>query len=167
MHAQSLSTPDICTRVLETPVGTLAVRGTAEAIVELLFDDLHQYSNAGPLTIPVRDCLQQLTEYFDRKRQQFDLPLQPEGTPFRQAVWKALTTIPYGKTISYGDLARAVGNVNGQRAVGNANHHNPIAIVVPCHRVVGANGKLTGYAGGLWRKEWLLRHEMGEPVFNL
>jgi len=85
--------------------------------------------------------------------------LQPEGTDFQKAVWQQLAAIPYGQTASYGDIARALGNPQAVRAVGAANGQNPISIIIPCHRVIGSNGKLTGYGGGLWRKEWLLEHE--------
>jgi methylated-DNA-[protein]-cysteine S-methyltransferase len=101
----------------------------------------------------------QLYQYFDGSRITFDLPLRPAGTQFQLTVWKALQDIPYGTTITYGQLASRIGNPNASRAVGLANGSNPISIVVPCHRVIGANGKLVGYGGGLSRKEWLLNHE--------
>jgi methylated-DNA-[protein]-cysteine S-methyltransferase len=101
----------------------------------------------------------QLTEYFCGERKTFDLPLAASGTPFQHQVWEALLRIPYGTTVSYGQLAALLGNPNASRAVGRANATNPIAVVVPCHRVIGTNGKLTGYAGGLPRKEGLLRLE--------
>lgn len=101
----------------------------------------------------------QLAEYFAGKRRIFDLPLDLRGTEFRKKVWGALLGIPYGETITYGELARQVGNAKAVRAVGQANHHNPISIIVPCHRVVGAGGALTGYGGGLALKEKLLELE--------
>jgi len=101
----------------------------------------------------------QLKAYFAGELREFELPLAAEGTPFQQRVWRALCDIPYGKTISYGELARRIGQPTASRAVGLANGQNPIAIVVPCHRVIGANGTLTGYGGGLERKRWLLAHE--------
>lgn len=101
----------------------------------------------------------QLQAYFAGELREFDLPLAPEGTPFQQRVWRALCDIPYGETISYGELARRIGQPKASRAVGLANGRNPISIVVPCHRVIGANGSLTGYGGGLERKRWLLAHE--------
>ncbi|MEK7425448.1 MAG: methylated-DNA--[protein]-cysteine S-methyltransferase [Actinomycetota bacterium] len=101
----------------------------------------------------------QLDEYFRGERTEFDLPLDPQGTPFQQAAWAALRTIPYGETVSYGHQARLLGDVRKSRAVGAANGKNPIGIVVPCHRVVGSNGSLTGFAGGLSAKAWLLDHE--------
>ena len=103
----------------------------------------------------------QLRDYFDGKRKRFDLPLAGVGTEFQKTVWKALCDIPYGETISYGELARRIGQPKAARAVGLANGSNPISIIVPCHRVIGANGTLTGYGGGLPRKKWLLEHETG------
>jgi methylated-DNA-[protein]-cysteine S-methyltransferase len=108
------------------------------------------------------DVVTQLQEYFAGTRRQFDLPLAPEGTPFQQRVWRALLEIPYGETISYGELAGQIGQRNASRAVGLANGSNPLSIVIPCHRVIGANGKLTGYGGGLPNKERLLALERGE-----
>jgi methylated-DNA-[protein]-cysteine S-methyltransferase len=102
---------------------------------------------------------QQLTEYFAGARRVFELPLAPRGTAFQQIVWRALTTIGYAETWSYGQLARAIGRPAASRAVGAANGRNPLAIIIPCHRVIGANGTLTGYAGGLDAKRWLLHHE--------
>lgn len=104
----------------------------------------------------------QLTEYFAGTRAEFDVPLDPAGTPFQQLAWKALLTIPYGHTVSYGEQARRLGDQRKARAVGAANGRNPISIIVPCHRVVGANGSLTGFAGGIATKAWLLDHERGQ-----
>ena len=101
----------------------------------------------------------QLEEYFRAERTEFDLPLDPMGTPFQLSVWQVLRTIPYGETITYGEQARRLGDPNKARAAGAANGKNPLSIVVPCHRVIGANGSLTGFAGGLGAKDWLLRHE--------
>jgi methylated-DNA-[protein]-cysteine S-methyltransferase len=109
----------------------------------------------------VATTVAQLTEYFDGERQEFDLPLDPIGTEFQQAAWSALRTIPYGTTVSYGEQAARMGDRRKARAVGAANGRNPISIVVPCHRVVGSNGSLTGFAGGLDTKAWLLDHERG------
>ncbi|MEO5649918.1 MAG: methylated-DNA--[protein]-cysteine S-methyltransferase [Ginsengibacter sp.] len=107
----------------------------------------------------LKKCSQQLDEYFAGKRMQFDFPIRQEGTPFQQKVWGELINIPFGKTISYLALSERIGNVKSIRAVGAANGRNNISIAVPCHRVIGSNGSLTGYAGGLWRKQWLLEHE--------
>jgi methylated-DNA-[protein]-cysteine S-methyltransferase len=107
----------------------------------------------------LEECLAQIDQYFQGTRQEFSLQLAPEGTDFQQQVWRELSKIPYGQTASYLDIARAIGNEQAVRAVGAANGQNPISIIIPCHRVIGSDGKLTGYGGGLWRKEWLLTHE--------
>ncbi len=109
--------------------------------------------------LPFRETVRQLAAYFEGTLTEFSLPLAMRGTPFQQRVWKELQAIPYGTTISYGELARRIGNPNASRAVGLANGHNPISLIVPCHRVIGANGKLTGYGGGLPRKAALLAFE--------
>ncbi len=108
---------------------------------------------------PFADVKRQLTAYFAGRQTTFDVPLKPQGTPFQQQVWEELRRIPFGATISYGELARRIGNPNASRAVGLANGRNPVSILVPCHRVIGTNGKLTGYSGGLSRKETLLALE--------
>jgi methylated-DNA-[protein]-cysteine S-methyltransferase len=108
---------------------------------------------------PLREAVRQLAEYFAGDRRKFDLPLRLEGTDFQRRVWQVLTEIPYGETWSYGQLAQRIGNPKGCRAVGLANGRNPISILVPCHRVIGADGSLTGYGGGVERKRWLLAHE--------
>ena len=125
-----------------------------------LAEDWVQNATIDPLPAASR----QLQEYFAGKRREFDLPLRMEGTEFQQRVWRELTQIPFGQTRSYGQLAKRLNNPNGSRAVGLANGRNPIAIIVPCHRVIGADGSLTGFGGGIDRKEWLLSHE-GQP-FN-
>lgn len=107
----------------------------------------------------LEDCVIQLNEYFEGERKQFDLKINPEGTDFQKKVWKLLEQIPYGKTISYLELSKQLGDVKAIRAVANANGKNPLWIIVPCHRVIGSDGSLTGYAGGLHRKQWLLEHE--------
>lgn len=107
----------------------------------------------------IKKCMQQLQEYFDGKRTDFDLPLQQEGSAFQQSVWAVLNDISYGKTVSYLQLSKRIGNAKAIRAVGITNGKNAISIIVPCHRVIGSNGNLTGYGGGLWRKQWLPEHE--------
>lgn len=107
----------------------------------------------------VAECVRQLAEYFDGVRRSFDLSLDLRGTQFRLSVWRALLLIPFGMTWSYADVASQIGRKKAYRAVGGANHDNPISIIVPCHRVIGSGGGLTGYGGGLWRKDWLLEHE--------
>ena len=107
----------------------------------------------------LQDCVTQLDEYFKKKRTSFNLKLNPQGTDFQKQVWQSLQQIPYGKTRSYRKQSEALGDVKAIRAVASANGKNPLWIVVPCHRVIGSDGSLTGYAGGLWRKRWLLEHE--------
>jgi methylated-DNA-[protein]-cysteine S-methyltransferase len=107
----------------------------------------------------LREAVAQLDEYFRGRRKEFTLELQLSGTEFQKQVWRELLKIPYGRTVSYGVLAAALGKPGSARAVGGANHRNPVSIVIPCHRVIGADGQLVGYGGGLWRKKWLLAHE--------
>jgi len=144
---------------IQSPVGILEITGNTEGIRSILFIN----EAIEPTQVPpaLHDCVNQLNEYFAGTRKQFDLVLDPAGTDFQLKVWAQLQTIPFGKTISYLDLARLTGSETNTRAVGNANGKNKINIVVPCHRVIGSNGKLTGYGGGLWRKEILLKLEMG------
>lgn len=146
------------TTYFSSPIGHILVTGTETAISKVLFCEEPGESSAH-LPDVVKSCLQQLEEYFNGNRKEFGLPLQPAGTIFQQQVWQQLSTIRYGKTTSYLEVARAVSGEKAIRAVGAANGKNPICLVVPCHRVIGSDGSLTGYAGGLWRKEWLLQHE--------
>lgn len=145
----------------ETPYGKMGLAEEDGALVRLYLPDEAMPRIAEHETALLADGKGQLMEYFEGKRRAFDLPLAPEGTAFRKKVWAALLDIPYGETISYGELARRVDNPKGVRAVGQANHHNPIPIVIPCHRVVGADGTLTGYGGGLELKRALLDLEKG------
>ena len=149
---------DIKISYYSSPIGYLEIGGTGENIVSVNFLEANPDRDAqvSPL---LEGCIQQLDEYFQKKRQKFDLPLLPEGTPFQKLVWEKLLEIPFGATNSYLDIAKRIGNPKAIRAVGAANGKNPVSIIIPCHRVIGANGKLIGYGGGLWRKEWLLRHE--------
>jgi len=141
-----------------SPIGRLEIRGTDSHILSVLFAE-GETSSSGATTDVLEECIRQLDQYFHGTRQQFELPLLPQGTPFQQSVWKQLQKIPFGATSSYRDVAKAIGNPAAVRAVGLANGRNPITIIIPCHRVIGSNGKLVGYGGGLWRKEWLLKHE--------
>ena len=147
------------TTSIESPLGTLRLFAANDELVGLYLPS--QDTPAAPRgRAPVLDdAARQLADYFAGKRLDFDLPLAAVGTGFQQRVWEALVAIPYGETCSYGDLARAIGRPAASRAVGAANGRNPIAIVVPCHRVIGASGALTGYAGGMAAKQWLLAHE--------
>ena len=142
----------------ESPIGPLEVAGTEEGILSIEFSDRRAIP-AGPPDPCLKECLRQLEEYFQGTRRTFSLRLDLRGTPFQKRVWSELLKVPFGRTVAYRDIAAALGNPRATRAVGGANHRNPVSIVVPCHRVVGANGSLTGYGGGLRRKEWLLAHE--------
>ena len=142
-----------------TPIGTVGIVENGRAITDILFEEQLPGDAVQHTTPLLEQAAKQLDEYFTGKRPSFDLPLEPEGTPYRKKVWQVLTEIPYGQTMTYGEIARRTGNPQASRAVGGANHHNPIPIVIPCHRVIGAGGKLTGYAGGLPRKEFLLALE--------
>ena len=155
---------------LETPVGPLLIAGDGEAVRRV---DFPESGAARPperdwvkaSSGPVGEAARQLREYFAGTRTAFDLPLAPEGTAFRRNVWRLLQGIPYGETITYGELARRAGNPKASRAVGAANGANPIPIVIPCHRVIGSNGKLTGFGGGLPMKEALLGLEARQLGF--
>lgn len=140
------------------PLGWLRITGDDEAVHTISFGDEKGTESADPSSVLIQ-CREELNEYFQGKRKVFTTPWSADGTPFQQSVWQALSAIPFGHTVSYGNLARQLGNEEAVRAVGMANGQNPLAILIPCHRVIGANGKLTGYAGGLWRKKWLLEHE--------
>ena len=142
--------------VIASPVGCLRIDADNTGICGVNRTEEALCSPEEPL---LADCARQLAEYFSGTRRVFDLPLHPVGTAFRMKVWSELQQIPYGQTTTYGELARRVGNARGARAVGGANHHNPISIIIPCHRVIGADGSLTGYGGGLDMKEALLRLE--------
>jgi len=144
-----------------SPIGVFGITCNEHSVIRANFTD------ALPLSFTIQEktppilaeALCQIAEYFEGVRQQFDLPLEFSGPPFYQKVWQELIHIPYGETCSYGALAARVGNTKASRAVGLANNRNPISIIIPCHRVIGANGKLVGYGGGLHRKEWLLQWE--------
>lgn len=151
-----------------SPVGLLRLTSRGEALTGLYFPN-HRHpvatdqdlcEDAGPFV----DAIRQLDQYFAGRRTAFDLPLKPRGTDFQQLVWRELRRIPFGTTISYGELARRVGNPNASRAVGAANGRNPISIIVPCHRVIGSAGQLTGFGGGVDTKRWLIEHERGDAA---
>jgi len=147
----------------ESPIGTIEIAGTDAGVAGLNFVDIKEEKTARrakPLPPgPVADALVQLEGYFRGDRRAFSVKLDLRGTDFQQRVWAELLLVGFGQTTTYKVLAAAVGNPASTRAVGGANHANPVSIIVPCHRVVGSDGRLTGYGGGLWRKEWLLRHE--------
>lgn len=143
---------------IETPLGYAKIIGDHNGITSVsILDKSENTSESIPESL--LDCVSQLKAYFNNKLKSFDLKLNPEGTDFQKKVWKQLEKIPYGKTISYLDLAKQLGDAKTIRAAASANGKNPIWIIVPCHRVIGTDGSLTGYAGGLYRKQWLLNHE--------
>jgi len=153
---------------LPTPIGELLLTASDSALTGVLFPgpvppvrepEGGEDDGSGPAGALLARAREQLTEYFAGTRTTFDLPLEAAGSLFERRVWGALRTIPYGTTVSYSELARRLGDVRATRAVGAANGKNPIPIIVPCHRVVGAHGELTGFGGGLDRKRWLLEHE--------
>jgi len=145
-----------------SPLGFLVIKSDGHAVTEVSFAESElQEQNVCEV---LHKCKQQLKDYFSGKSIEFDLPLNPQGTEFQQKVWIELMKIPYGETITYMELAVRMGDAKAVRAVGTANGRNPIAIVIPCHRVIGAGNKLTGYAGGIWRKKLLLELEMKHSI---
>ncbi len=151
---------------LNTPVGTLRIKGDKEGIIEIIF-----LNEEIPETIVIpevlEDAIYQLKEYFEKKRTTFSFALNLQGTDFQKRVWTNLLDIPFGKTASYLDMAKRLGDPKVIRAAASANGKNPISIVIPCHRVIGSDGSLTGYGGGLHRKKWLLEHESPSPQQSL
>lgn len=146
------------TTIFNTPLGSAEISGNEEGIssIQILDKAQPESNNIPEILIP---AVEQITAYFNGDLKTFSLNLNPEGTPFQKRVWLALTQIPFGTTRSYLELSQILGDVKAIRAVAAANGKNPLWIVVPCHRVIGSDGSLTGYAGGLWRKKWLLEHE--------
>ena len=145
------------TAFIQSPLGITKIRGDENGISEISI--LNEGDVSKKIPKQLQEGVSQLQEYFEGKRIRFDFKINPQGTDFQQKVWQELMNVPYGKTISYLDLSKKLGDVKAIRAVASANGRNPIWIVIPCHRVVGTDGSLTGYAGGLWRKKWLLEHE--------
>lgn len=148
----------IYTKFYSSPVGFLEINATETSIIGLNFRDKEEESDT-QLPDVLKQCLKELDEYFAGHRQKFDVAVELEGTDFQKSVWVQLKNIPYGNTSSYGDIAKRIKNPNSFRAVGLANNRNKISIILPCHRVIGSDGSMVGYGGGLWRKEWLLEHE--------
>lgn len=151
----------------QSPLGVLEIRSTGSAISDVLFVNSWkgakinetELSFVKPKSPVIKACIKQLDEYFAGSRTEFTIHTLQVGTAFQQTVWVALSNIPYGRTISYLELSKRIGNVKAIRAVGTANGNNSICIIIPCHRVIGSNGDLIGYGGDLWRKKWLLEHE--------
>ena len=150
------------TTYYHSPVGLLKISGTDDYITEVLFHDVSQKPEGSKkhLSPMLIQSIEQLIQYFQGERRRFELPINQQGTAFQKEVWNELIAIPFGKTISYLDLAKRTGDPKATRAVANANGKNNVCIIVPCHRVIGANGELVGFSGGLWRKKWLLEHEL-------
>lgn len=145
---------------MQSPVGIIRLRGKENALVALEFVEEQSGDSFEPEKL--QNAMQQLTEYFEGSRSSFHLPLHPEGTHFQQNVWDQLQKIPFGKTICYEDVARSLGDIKVIRAAATANGRNPLPVIIPCHRVIGKDGSLGGYSGGLWRKRWLLEFEQRE-----
>lgn len=145
------------TAYIKTPLGIATIIGDENGVSVISVADEGEVSAIIPAIL--NDAISQLNDYFEGKRNDFTFKLSPRGTEFQQKVWKALLQIPYGKTRTYLEQSKILGDVKAIRAVASANGKNPLWIVVPCHRVIGSDGSLTGYAGGLWRKKWLLEHE--------
>ncbi len=142
---------------IKTPLGFAKITGDENGISAISIADEGEISTEIPFIL--QEAVTQLQDYFEGKRNNFTFKMNPSGTDFQQKVWQALIEIPFGKTMSYLELSKKLGDVKAIRAVASANGKNPLWIVVPCHRVIGTDGSLTGYAGGLWRKKWLLDHE--------
>lgn len=148
-----------------SPIGILEISGNDEGVSSVLFVE-----KAAPIVRTpacLKDCVSQLDDYFKGSRKEFSVKLDLRGTDFQKRVWRELEKIPYGSTVSYRNIARAIGSIQAVRAVGRANGQNPLTVIIPCHRVIGSDGSLTGYGGGLWRKEWLLNFEKGLPQRNV
>ncbi len=147
------------TYFLDSPVGFLKITTDDTSLLSIDFVKSEGTSSERTPAI-LKETIQQLQEYFEGKRKEFRLNLNPAGTEFQKKTWEMVAMVPFGKTASYLDLAKQTGSEKNTRAVGTANGKNPIPIIIPCHRIIGTNGKLTGYAGGLYRKKWLLHHEL-------
>lgn len=145
------------TAFINSPLGITKIEGDENGISVISVLSEGELSTKIPNEL--QEAVSQLQEYFEGKRQDFDFKLNPKGTDFQKKVWQELLNIPFGKTISYLDLSKKLGDIKTIRAAASANGKNPLWIVIPCHRVIGSDGSLTGYAGGLWRKKWLLEHE--------
>jgi methylated-DNA-[protein]-cysteine S-methyltransferase len=147
------------TAYINSPLGITKIVGDENGISEITVANAGDNEVSDVIATELQEAVSQLNDYFLGKRTNFDFKLNPKGTDFQQRVWKGLLEIPFGKTMSYLELSKKLGDVKAIRAVASANGKNPLWIVVPCHRVIGTDGSLTGYAGGLWRKKWLLEHE--------
>lgn len=145
-------------KYIDSPIGCLEVLTSKDALLAITYVEAKNEDSKEAPAVLEKAC-DQLNEYFAGERQKFELPLSPDGTDFQKQVWDALLTVPFGRTSTYKKQSQSIGNPKAIRAVGTANGKNPISVVIPCHRIVGSDGSLTGYAGGLSRKDWLLKHE--------
>ncbi len=151
----------VCTAYYHSPIGALKITGDEKCITGVTFAENDQPMISDThLTPVVIQCIEQLIQYFSGELRHFDVPVSQEGSAFQKEVWNQLNTIPFGRTVSYLEIARRIGDPRSIRAVGAANGRNNVAIIIPCHRVIGADKQLVGYMGGIWRKQWLLEHEM-------
>ena len=157
---------DIYKTYYKSPLGPIEISGMQDSILTVDFVE-DMLPGDADLPFCLKTCLKQIDEYFSGNRKEFLLKLDPQGTNFQRMVWQQLDKIPYGAVVSYGEIASIIGKPKACRAVGSANGQNPIAIIIPCHRVIGSDGSLTGYGGGLWRKEWLIKHEEGYQPNNI
>ena len=142
-----------------SPIGPIEIIGDESGVSEVRFAGRNATGRRTPPPPTLTDAVKQLSEYFDGSRKEFSLMLRVRGREFERKAWRALGRIPFGRTASYGEVARSLGRPGAARAVGRANQRNPFVIIIPCHRIIGADGRLVGYGGGLWRKQWLLNHE--------
>ncbi len=149
----------LVTACVQTPIGTAAITGDEQGIASIKVYDEGEIALSTEVPVALEAAVTQLQQYFEGTRTQFTVPLNPSGTNFQKRVWNKLIKIPFGKTVSYLDIAKSLGDPKCIRAAATANGKNPLWILIPCHRVIGSDGSLTGYAGGLWRKQWLLSHE--------
>ena len=161
MNATTNSTETLTRTLMDSPVGELQIITSATGVVAILWpgDERWEYNTEDGTSAVAETAVAQLGEFFAGERVDFSMPLDLRGTDFQRMVWQSLTEIPFGETVSYAEQAATLGRPTAVRAVASANGKNPVSIVVPCHRVIGSNGKLTGYAGGLDAKQWLLQHE--------
>lgn len=150
----------------KSPLGPIKIVGSHDCILSLDFID-EELPGDSDLPFCLKACVKQIDEYFKGNRREFLLNLDPAGTDFQRMVWRQLEKIPFGQVVTYREIAGVIGNPKASRAVGSANGKNPISIIIPCHRVIGSNGSLTGYGGGLWRKEWLIKYERGFHPDNM
>ncbi|PGL70409.1 methylated-DNA--[protein]-cysteine S-methyltransferase [Bacillus sp. AFS055030] len=155
------------TAYIDTPLGILRIVGNEKgvAFIDFVKEENDEIQKIVPPSL--KEAGNELIEYFNGTRKEFSIQSIAKGTPFQESVWRELVKIKYGETASYADIANRIGKPKAVRAVANANARNPLSIIVPCHRIIGSNGKLTGYAGGLWRKEWLLNREQGRETLKL